>query len=64
VGEEVIPSRGEIAATPATIGQKPVIENNPWLMRHTPRGWAATLVCLPEEQPALGMSSAFLMTMP
>ncbi|MET0650951.1 MAG: hypothetical protein ABWY63_00435 [Hyphomicrobiaceae bacterium] len=38
LGEEVIPSRGEIAAAPATIGQKPVIARWSWLQRHTPRG--------------------------
>jgi hypothetical protein len=63
VRDEVIPSRGEIAAARATIGQKPVIGSG--------HGHGATPAPLPEGclrcplqgQAALCMSSAFLMTM-
>jgi hypothetical protein len=62
-GQEVIPSRGEIAATCATISQKRVIGCGSWLRRHTPRSEARPRLCLPEGQFAPTMSSAFLMTM-
>jgi hypothetical protein len=63
-GEDVIPSRGEIAATCATIGQKRVIGPRHGCDATQPVGWAPHQRCLPEGHSALRISSAFLMTIP
>src|SRR5262245_6556464 len=61
--DEVIPSRGEIAAACAIIGQKPVIGGQPCRYRHTARRLSSALALPAGRASAPPMSSAFLMTM-